>query len=363
MEKNKAYKKIFYNKQIMKLVLSYLNNTSQNVLKNCFKRSGIKDKKKQIKESIKQYIIDFGKHQEKVKYRLDDNGSVIVHTSIFNIQKEYLKEFTHIYHPESEDHIELEKNELYEYLKVLPRTEFYLVNDKGDKIKISKGMIPYDLVEDNDSDEEDSEKKKYEMFYKFNEMDTAIDFSNKDALMERQKRFLDQMLAEKNKKFYPLEFVTTINYWTIIVCHGGYFAAGFFLRDQVVEHKSDHKYVTRKKAGQRQIAKDKAKKVKSSIGSQIRRDQEKKHQENIEYILNMNLEHLGKSDAIFLQAPGLNKTILVGENKKLSSFQKKIINIPYNCQRANYTFMMEVFEKLTTVTLELKDENITKLFK
>jgi hypothetical protein len=346
----------------MKKVLSFLPEKSQLVLKNCFKRSGIKDKKKQIKESIKSYIIDFGKHQEKVKYRLDDNGSVFVYTSIFNIQKDYLKQFTHIYHPESEDQLELEKNELFEYLKVLPRAEFYLLNDKSDKLKVSKGMIPYDLVEDdNDSDEEDPEKKKYEMFYQFD--DTKIDFSNKDALIERQKKILEIMNAEKNKKFYPLEFVNSINYWTVVLCHGGYFAAGFFLRDQVIEHKSDHKYVTRKKAGQRQITKDKTKKVKTSIGALIRRDQEKKHQEKIEYILNMNFEHLGKSDAIFLQAPGLNKTILIGENKKLSSFQKKIINIPYNCQRANYTFMMEIFEKLSSVTLEIRDENITKLFK
>ena len=38
-------------------------------------------------------------------------------------------------------------------------------------------------------------------------------------------------------------------------------------------------------------------------------------------------EHLKKSDAIFLQAPGLNKTIFVGEERSLNSFQKKIINI------------------------------------
>jgi hypothetical protein len=362
MEKRKStYKQIFYNKQIMKRVLSFLSETSQNVLKSCFKRSGIKDKKKQIKDAIKNYIIDFGKHQEKVKYRIDDSGAVVVYTSLFNIQKEYLKEFTYIYHPESDDKIELEKNELFEYLKVLPRTEFFLVNDRGDKIKLSKGMIPYDTVEDDDSDEEDAERKKYEMFY--NSVDTAIDFTNKESIMERQKKILEVMNAEKNKKFYPLEFVNSINYWTIVVCHGGYFAAGFFLRDQVVEHKSDHKYVTRKKAGQRQITKDKGKKVKSSIGSQIRRDQEKKHQEKIEYLLNMNSEHLGKSDAIFLQAPGINKTILIGEDKKLSTFQKKIINIPYQCQRANYTFMMEIFGKLSNITLEIKDENITKLFK
>ena len=55
-----------------------------------------------------------------------------------------------------------------------------------------------------------------------------------------------------------------INYWSIILCHGGYFACGFFLKDKIIDHKSDHKYVVRKKAGQRQIVKDQSKKIKSS---------------------------------------------------------------------------------------------------
>jgi hypothetical protein len=77
----------------------------------------------------------------------------------------------------------------------------------------------------------------------------------------------------------------------------------------------------------------------------------------------LNEEFLNKSDAIFLQAPGLNKTIFVGESKPLTSFKKKIINIPYNVQRANYTFMMEIYNKLIGVNLEINDKNIIKLFK
>lgn len=93
----------------------------------------------------------------------------------------------------------------------------------------------------------------------------------------------------------------------------------------------------------------------------MRRENEKKHQENIDYILKLNEEHLAKSDAIFVQAPGLNMTIFVGENRSLSSFKKKIINIPYNCQRANYTNMMSIFEKLVNVQLEINDDIIKKL--
>lgn len=70
-----------------------------------------------------------------------------------------------------------------------------------------------------------------------------------------------------------------------------------------------------------------------------------------------------KSDAIFLQAPGLNKTIFIGENRPLVSFRKKIINIPFNVQKANYTHMMEIYHKLTAITLEVNSNEVQKLFK
>jgi hypothetical protein len=262
----KITKKIFFDKIIIKNVLSFLPKKSQDALKLCFKKTGWKDRKKQLKEIVKAYIEDFGKHQEKLRYRITETGSLMINTNIFNINRNYLREFLYIYHIESKDQIELEKNELNEYLKVLPKFEFYLTNKSGDFLRLSKGIIPYDNSQEEESDEEEeSEKKKYEMFYKMNDLTNVnMDFSNKDNMIERQKKILEIMNAEKNKIYYPLEFIANVNYWCIILCHGGYFAAGFFLRDKVIEHKSDHKYVIRKKAGQRQITKDKSKKVKTS---------------------------------------------------------------------------------------------------
>jgi hypothetical protein len=271
MEQNKNLTKklvtnIFYNKQIMKKVLLFLEEKSKETLKNCFKRSGWKDKKKQLKEIIKNYIVDFGKHQEKLRHRISDEGSLIINTNVFNINKNFLREFVSVYHKDTEDRIELDKDDLYGYLKVLPNFEFSLVNTKGDFLKLSKAIIPYDTVEETESEGDGDDSKKYEMFYNMNELTSSlpVDFSNKEYLIERQKKILEIMNANKNKIFYPLEFISNVNYWTIILCHGGYFACGFFLKDKVIDHKSDHKYVTRKKAGQRQITKDKAGKVKSS---------------------------------------------------------------------------------------------------
>ena len=76
----------------------------------------------------------------------------------------------------------------------------------------------------------------------------------------------------------------------------------------------------------------------------------------------MKEEFLEKSDVIFLQAPGLNKLIFIGEDRSLASFKKKIINIPYSCERANYTNMMDIFNKLTGVNLEVENnEGLKKI--
>lgn len=255
---------IVYDRVIMDCIFSFLDEEFKISFKKLFKKSGVKDKKKHIKDIIKAYIEDFGKHQEKLKYRISDQGSLILNTSVFNMNKNYLKEFITVYHEASKDEIELEKEELYEYLRVLPKFEFYLKNKKNDCLKLSKAIIPYERSCDDDQEEVD-EKKKYEMFYEMNDLTlNNMNFNDPEMLKERQKKILDLMNEKNNKIFYPLEFICNVNYWSIILCHGGYFAAGFFLRDKVLDHKSDHKYVVRKKAGQRQMNKDKSKKIKTS---------------------------------------------------------------------------------------------------
>jgi hypothetical protein len=257
-------KSIIYDKKIMNCISSFMDDDFKLKFKKIFKKSSYKDKKKYLKEIIKTFILDFGQYQEKLNYRVTEEKSLVINTNIFNINKNYLKQFTTVFHEASNDEIELEKEELYEYLRVLPKFEFYLRNEKQDCIKISKALVPYEFNK-NTIDDDENEKNKYEMFYEMSDLNLdKIDFSDPEKLKERQQKILEIMNQKNNKIFYPLEFISGVNYWSIILCHGGYFAAGFFLRDKIIEHKSDHKYVARKKAGQRQINKDKSKKIQSS---------------------------------------------------------------------------------------------------
>ena len=366
---------MFYNKEIMSHFYPFLDQKSIETMKNCLKKTGAKETKKKIKEKIKNYIIDFGKNNEKVKYSITEEGILIIFSNIFNFRKEFLKEFTHVKY--KNETLKLEQKELYQYLHVLPKNELILSNNDKTTAKISKYIIGYDYFEqsmkdknkknngNSDSDDEvDEQEKRYKMFYSDENLEDLknMDFNNKELMIERQRKILEEMNKINIDEYYPLKFVSNINYWSIILCGGGYFSYGLFLKDKEIEHKSDHKYVVRKKAGVRQVIKDKDKKI-ISMGAQIRRANEKKHQENIEMILKLNEDDLNKCDCIFIQAPGFNKGILIGNNRPLSKYKKKLFNLPFNLPKANYTSICLAFKRLTSAYFEISDDNVRSLFK
>ena len=133
MEFKHNFPLMFYNKEIMSHFYPFLDEKSITRVKNCLKKTGAKETKKKIKEKIKNYIIDFGKNNEKVKYSITDEGILRIFSNIFNFRKEFLKEFTHVQY--KEENLNLEKKELFQYLHVLPKTELMLSNN--DKIHLA----------------------------------------------------------------------------------------------------------------------------------------------------------------------------------------------------------------------------------
>ena len=341
---------MFYNKEIMAHFYPFLDEKSIERMKNCLKKTGAKETKKKIKEKIKNYIIDFGKNNEKVKYSISEEGILNIFSNIFNFRKEFLKEFTHVKY--KDETLNLEEKELHQYLHVLPKNELILSNNDKTTAKVSKYIIGYDYFDqgmkdkkknnkgDSDSDDEkDEQEKRYKMFYGDENLEDLknMDFSNKELMIERQRKKLEEMNKINIEEYYPLKFISNINYWSIILCGGGYFSYALFL-------------------------KDKGKKI-ISMGAQIRRANEKKHQENIEMILKLNEDDLEKCDCIFIQAPGFNKGILIGNNKPLSKYKKKLFNLPFHLPKANYTNICLAFKRLTAAYFEISDDNVRSLFK
>jgi hypothetical protein len=224
------------------------------------KKNRCKGNEKKIKEKVKNYIIDFGKNNDKVKYSISEEGVLNIFGNIFNFRKEFLKEFSHVKY--KDETLKLDQSELNQFLHVLPKNELILSNNDKTTARVCKYIIGYDYFdqsmkdkskknkEDSDSEDEKTEQeKRYQMFYGDENLEDLknIDFTNKELMIERQRKILEQMNKINIDEFYPLKFVCQINYWSIILCGGGYFSYGLFLKDKEIEHKSDHKYVVRKK--------------------------------------------------------------------------------------------------------------------
>ena len=130
---------MFYNKEIMSHLYSFLDEKNIQTIKNCLKKTGAKETKRKIKEKIKNYVIDFGKNNDKVKYYINEDGILKISSNIFNFRKEFLQNFTHIKY--KDETLNLEQKELYQYLQVLPQNELILSNNEKTTAKICKYII------------------------------------------------------------------------------------------------------------------------------------------------------------------------------------------------------------------------------
>ena len=323
--------------KIFNHIMSFLDQKSLSIIKPILKPyiNSKKTNKKLLKESIKQYIVDFGKNNEKVKYLIDNNNLLKIYTNIFNIQKDFSSKFTSVVY--KKEKIDLSKKELYKYLHLLPQNDIFLSDANDLKLKVSKYIIGFTFF-----DKTMKNQQKREDNYEEDEKNCEIEDNN---------IYIDNI---KEEEYFPLKFISNVNYWCIILCSGGYFAYGLYLKDKEIEHKSDHKYVVRKKAGKRQIVKDKSKNI-NSMGAQLRRANEIKHKENIELVLKVNQEYLDKCDCIFIQAPGVNKSIFLGEGRPLNNYKNKLFNLPFNLPKANYTNICLAYKMLTNCYIEIKD--------
>ena len=149
---------------------------------------------------------------------------------------------------------EVSKNyEDHEYMKDLKQkvgqgkyTTFKCFN--GDLISIHKGLTSlYDYAQ-----EEDDSENKYSFLSDKTKYDSEnIDFSDKGALLKRQREILseiEQHEKQKEKRYDPFYILKAgLNQWFIILCLGGKFCIAKIQGDKIVDHKSDSKYVQRKK--------------------------------------------------------------------------------------------------------------------
>ena len=189
----------------------------------------------------------------------------------------------------------------------------------------------------------------------------TVDFTDKGALLKRQREILKEIEEHTRNKdtwFNPFSVLSTgLGLWFIILCQGGKFWIAKIEKNQIVEHKSDSKYVQRKKAGKRQMNFDKKSSWMTSVGSQMRRANERIHQEHIQEYLEEYKEDLEKADIIFLNAPGMNKLFFIGPDKPLREMRHKVRTLAFNMKKANYTEVQGALEELTEVKIVFNKSN------
>jgi len=259
--------------------------------------------------------------------------------------------------------LEFEKNRSnYEYVKEFFRLNDYqphvhLLNSKsGDVIQVNKGFI-HGLVDDEDAEGESD--TKFEFLATESQQDIGdIDFQDPAALLRRQRKILERIKNHQTKsKFDPLKILRKPKkLWLIIMCHGGKFVLQVYQNDKMVYNKTESKYVSRGKQGGRQMNADKSKNI-SSVGSQIRRENEKLLQQYIKQDMEDASEYIQKADVIFLHAPGLNKAFFMSHSRSLEKYGHKVRSIEFKSQKANFKEAKEMVQKICQSQIVFKTED------
>ncbi|CAD8048830.1 unnamed protein product [Paramecium primaurelia] len=306
------------------------------------------------KKTIPMLPKDLYKVPKNMEIKIKDQGVQIIKIQLKDLPKQFLTlnwQSVNINSILPEDSkLSTQDNKAFKY------NENYIIINRS---LIDQGLN-YEFLEIN----EDCSKEILEKIaqssefanYQLNDMQSIL--SRQKEILERVHQNKQKVIKQKQQQEPNLQQLDNVQKFAIILCHGGYFCLGVFDNTGCIYHKSDHRYVVRGKAGGRQLNKDShsGSNIKS-IGSQIRRAQEKKHQEKVNSILNESLPILQACQILFLQAPGINQQLLIQNEEPLFLLKDKIRSICLTAKKANYTEVERVYKSITSVYLIQKEES------
>ncbi len=196
----------------------------------------------------------------------------------------------------------------------------------------------------------EEEEQKYKAFFEppAEAGITQIDFSDQDAICDRQERLLAVLNEKTAAAPRPLELIRQLGPWAILLCEGGHFALGVFRGKELVDHRSDKKFLVRKMPGKRQANGGKTKKLAEG---QLRREMDRVHQEHVATVMAECTAYFAQARVIFLHAPGVNRQFFLAEGMPLRKHAGKVRPVTMRIGKANFGAVMGIFEKLTTARL------------
>ncbi|XP_046700988.1 ankyrin repeat and zinc finger domain-containing protein 1 isoform X2 [Silurus meridionalis] len=149
--------------------------------------------------------------------------------------------------------------------------------------------------------------------------------------------------------------------WVILMTGGGHFAGAVYKGNEVLQHKTFHRYTVRAKRGTAQSVCDAQNRAHApkSAGSALRRYNEAALTKEIQELLKNWAEYLTHANTIFLRAPKYNRSVFFGgRGAPLEKKDPRIQSIPFATRRATFSeiarvhgvlSMLQIYDKTTDV--------------
>lgn len=137
----------------------------------------------------------------------------------------------------------------------------------------------------------------------------------------------------------------------VFLLAGGHFCGGIFKNDNLVVHKSFHRYVVRAKQGGLQSASDaRGTKAKSS-GASLRRYNEKALKDEIQSLLASWAELLEETPLIFLRCSTLQRHIFFEKSKnyQLNKTDERLRTVPFGTRRPTVDELQQTWTRLKVI--------------
>uniref|UniRef100_A0A8C7E589 Ankyrin repeat and zinc finger peptidyl tRNA hydrolase 1 n=1 Tax=Naja naja TaxID=35670 RepID=A0A8C7E589_NAJNA len=138
--------------------------------------------------------------------------------------------------------------------------------------------------------------------------------------------------------------------WVILMAGGGHFAGAVFQGNEILAHKTFHRYTVRARRGTAQGMRDAQGTMPKSAGASIRRYNEAALLKEIQELLASWTSYLKEAECIFLRAPHNNQGLLFSsKHGPLQRGDPRIRRIPFSTRRATFREVERVHGTLSSL--------------
>ncbi|XP_049340663.1 ankyrin repeat and zinc finger domain-containing protein 1 isoform X1 [Astyanax mexicanus] len=152
--------------------------------------------------------------------------------------------------------------------------------------------------------------------------------------------------------------------WVILMTGGGHFAGAVFKGNEILQHKTFHRYTVRAKRGTAQSVRDGQNRshAPKSAGAALRRYNEAALVKEIQDLLKNWAEYLKLANAVFLRTPKYNRGVFFGgRGAPLEKRDGRIRSLPFATRRATFSEIQRVHNVLSTLQVYDRTTEISSI--